>query len=329
MGRPPFRLILNIMAFILSYRRPRSTFQRVLNERRRSISSIQRQEKRPTELLPWAAIPEWHRDNCFITSGYRGEACSTWTCIKSVFAIHNETVNIWTHLIPALAFTFSQLLVQVAINICFPEAAFLDRFVFAANVAAATITTTLSTIYHTLMCHSEGVSNLWLRIDYVGILTLILGSFFSGIYVGFYYEPVPRNRYWTMIIGLSLITALLVLHPKLQGLRYRSLRTWAFVLTGLSGFAPIIHGLYLYGWAQMWVRSGMPYYLLEGLIYGLGAFFFAMRLPESIWPGKFDIWCSSHQIFHVLVVLASLVHFYGVWDAFGWNYENQRMCHAR
>ena len=315
------------MASIISYRRPRSTFQRVLKDRRRSISSsIQRQERRPTELLSWAAIPEWHRDNHFITSGYREESHSTWTCVQSMFAIHNETVNIWTHLIPALVFTFSQLLVQMAINICFPEASPLDRFVFAANIAAATITTSLSTIYHTLMCHSQEVSNLWLRIDYVGILTLILGSFFSGIYVGFYCESIPRSIYWTMITTLSCITALLVLHPNLQGLRYRSLRTWAFVLTGLSGFAPIIHGLWLYGYAQMWVRSGMPYYLLEGLIYGLGAFFFAARIPESIWPGRFDIWCSSHQIFHVLVVLASLVHIYGIWDAFGWNYDNQRVC---
>ena len=315
------------MAFILSYRRPKFTFQRVFNERRRSISSsIHRQEKRPTQLLPWAAIPEWHRDNHFITSGYREESFSTWTCFKSIFAMHNETVNIWTHLIPALAFTFSQLLVQLAISIHYPEATLLDRFVFASNVFAATVTTILSACYHTLMCHSRGVSNLWLRIDYVGILTLILGSFFSGIYVGFYCEPLPRNIYWTMIITLSIITSTLVLSPKLQGLRYRSLRTWAFVLTSLSGFAPIIHGLYLYGWAQMWIRSGMPYYLLEGAIYGLGAFFFAARIPESIRPGKFDIWLSSHQIFHVLVVIASLVHMYGVWGAFGWNYENQRVC---
>lgn len=240
--------------------------------------------------------------------------------------MHNETVNIWTHLIPAFAFTFSQLLVQIAISIQYSEATNLDRFVFAANVAAATVTMTLSAFYHTLMCHSQRLSNLWLRIDYVGILTLIAGSFYSGIYVGYYCETTLRNTYWTMITTLAAITSTLVLHPKLQGLRYRTLRTWAFIITALSGFAPITHGLYLYGWSQMWIRSGMPYYLLEGLIYGLGAFFFASRIPESRWPGKFDIWCSSHQIFHVLVVVASIVHLYGVWTAFGWNYRNQRVC---
>jgi adiponectin receptor len=131
-----------------------------------------------------------------------------------------------------------------------------------------------------------------------------------------------------MITILSVVTSILVLDPKLQGLKYRSLRTWAFILTALSGFAPIIHGIILYGWAEMWVRSGMPYYFLEGLIYGAGAFFFVTRIPESIWPGKFDIWLSSHQIFHVMVVIASLVHMVGVWKAWGWNYMNQRTCLA-
>ena len=311
------------MAFILTYRKPKSTFNRVFNERRRSFS-VPRQESKA--LLSWEALPAWYQDNPFITAGYRDVCNSSWTCFKSMITLHNETVNIWSHMIPGFAFTCGQFMLQLLIQYCFPEATVLDRFVFAANLGCAITTMTLSSLYHALMCHSESVSNLWLRIDYVGILTLILGSFFSGIYVGFYCEPTKRNIYWSMIIILSLITSILVLHPKLQGLKYRTHRTWAFILTSLSGFAPVTHGLVIYGWDVMWVRSGMPYWFFEGAIYGLGAFFFATRIPESIRPGKFDIWFSSHQIFHVLVVIASLVHLYGVWAAFRWNYENQRVC---
>jgi adiponectin receptor len=176
------------------------------------------------------------------------------------------------------------------------------------------------------MNHSFPISSLWLRIDYIGILTLILGSFFSGIFVGFYCEPLLQRVYWSMIITLSLIASVLVLHPQLQGLKYRSHRTSAFVATALSGFAPIGHGLFLYGWEEMWVRSGMPFWFLEGLVYGSGAFFFASRFPESRWPGKFDIWFSSHQIFHVLIVMACAVHLMGVWDAYRWNYHNLQQC---
>ncbi|ETN42494.1 uncharacterized protein HMPREF1541_01651 [Cyphellophora europaea CBS 101466] len=312
------------LSFILSYRRPRSTFNRVLKERRRSISA-RKPEHKPARLLRYDELPEWHKDNPYILSGYRMEGQS-WTCIKSIFAMHNETVNIWTHLLPAGGFALSQILIQLLIDHYYPEATRLDRFVIAFNVAAGIVTMTLSSLYHTLMCHSEHVSNLWLRIDYIGILTLILGSFFSGIHVGFRCEPTLRNIHWTSICVLSVATSILVIDPKLQGLKYRSLRTSAFVLTALSGFAPIIHGLLMYGWSQMWVRSGMPYYFLEGIVYGFGAFLFATRIPESIWPGKFDIWLGSHQLFHVLVVIASLVHMIGVWSAYEWHYENQRSC---
>ena len=129
-----------------------------------------------------------------------------------------------------------------------------------------------------------------------------------------------------MITIFSLITSALVLHPGLQARHYRAYRTNAFVLTGLSGFAPIFHGLYQYGWEEMWVRSGMPFWFLEGIVYGTGAFIFATRFPECVWPAKFDMWGSSHQIFHVLVVTGALVHLRGVWTALAWNYEHNRSC---
>ena len=76
----------------------------------------------------------------------------------------------------------------------------------------------------------------------------------------------------------------------------------------------------------MWERSGMPYWFLEGVVYGFGAMIFATRFPESKWPGRFDMYGTSHQIFHVFVVGAAVVHLWGVWSAYRWNYENLRGC---
>jgi adiponectin receptor len=266
-------------------------------------------------------LPVWYQDNPSIHSGYRPVSYSSQRCFHSWTFLHNETVNIYTHLIPAIFSIFAQVTLQAMLTRHFPQASLQDRIIFSINLLAGTTALLLSSMYHTLMNHSFHVSSLWLRIDYVGILTLILGSFFSGIYVGFYHEPVLCWTYWTMIITLSLITAILVIHPNLQGVSYRSFRTAAFVATGMSGFAPVGHGLWMYGWEEMWVRSGMPFWFLEGLIYSIGALFFATRFPESRWPGKFDIFFSSHQIFHILVVMGSVVHFAGVWDAYRWHYE--------
>jgi len=312
---------------ILTYHKPGSFRRRASLTSTLSTDNVKAAASR-IETIVFEDLPECFQDNPYIRSGYRKIENSTASCLHSCTTLHNETVNIYTHLIPAVFLAVFSIFIQTKITQHFPEATTLDRVVIGANVLAALVTFALSASFHTLMSHSPDAHSFFLRLDYAGILTLILGSFFSGIYVGFYCLPTPRTIYWTMIVTLSLGTATLVLHPRLQSHKYRSVRTYAFVATSLTGFAPIGHGLCLYGWEEMWVRSGMPYYLLEGLIYAAGAFFFISRVPESIWPGSFDIWWSSHQIFHLLVVVAAATHMWGVWQAFAWNYEHTRTCAA-
>lgn len=312
------------MTSILTLRKP-GHFTRPVQRDSQNGSLSEPNAQRP-KLLNFEDLPEWFQDNPSIRSAYRPISYSSWLSLKSLGYLHNESLNIYTHLVPAVASSIAQLFLQHMITKNFPEASLRDRFVFSINLFAITVTMALSTLYHTLINHSQYISCLWLRVDYIGILTLILGSFFSGVFVGFYCEPFLQRVYWTMIITLSIITSVLVMHPKLQGLEWRTHRAWAFIVTGLSGFAPIGHGLFKYGWNQMWVRSGMPFWFLEGIVYLIGTFFYASRFPESRWPGKYDIWGSSHQIFHVLVVIAAATHFSGVWSAYAWNYEHNRQC---
>lgn len=39
-----------------------------------------------------------------IRRGYREELQKAWNCFLSLFYIHNEFVNIWTHLLPAMVY---------------------------------------------------------------------------------------------------------------------------------------------------------------------------------------------------------------------------------
>jgi predicted membrane channel-forming protein YqfA (hemolysin III family) len=36
------------------------------------------------------------------------------------------------------------------------------------------------------------------------------------------------------------------------------------------------------------------------------------HVPERWFPGKFDIWGQSHQLFHILVLIAAFVSYYGI-----------------
>jgi adiponectin receptor len=96
-----------------------------------------------------------------------------------------------------------------------------------------------------------------------------------------------------------------------------------FVMMGLSAVAPVIHGLRLYGLEQMRKTIALDWVVLQGFLYILGAALYAARFPERVKPGLFDIWGSSHQIFHVLVVLAAASHLVGLIKAFDYEYTQR------
>jgi len=52
----------------------------------------------------WTAVhhqhlPAWLRDNDYLVHGHRPQLHSFAECFRSIFRIHTETGNIWTHLI--------------------------------------------------------------------------------------------------------------------------------------------------------------------------------------------------------------------------------------
>lgn len=75
-----------------------------------------------------------------------------------------------------------------------------------------------------------------------------------------------------------------------------------------------------FGFVQLVRQSGLKYYLIEGFLILIGASLYGYRFPESFAPGRFDIWGGSHQLFHTLVVIATAVHFAGLYEAYEYNY---------
>lgn len=51
--------------------------------------------------------------------------------------------------------------------------------------------------------------------------------------------------------------------------------------TALSGFAPLIHGIKLFGFSQMVKQSGILYYFGEGILLIIGVFFYAVSIQTS------------------------------------------------
>ena len=50
-----------------------------------------------------------------------------------------------------------------------------------------------------------------------------------------------------------------------------------------------------------------------------GASMYARRWPECRFPGKFDLVFSSHQLFHICVVVAATIHYKAVFQLLAWR----------
>lgn len=162
-------------------------------------NSHQQVPKTTRRLLTSAEVPPWYGHNSFIHTGYRPIIGSVKLCFESLGYVHNETANIYTHLVPAVVAVVGNYGLYVYFSSHYPNASWRDQLVFHIYLSACIICFGISSIYHMLLCHSEAYASLWARFDYATIVVQILGSFISGIYIGFYCEPHLQKLYWAMV----------------------------------------------------------------------------------------------------------------------------------
>lgn len=271
-----------------------------------AICNTIREEVRELKLIAHAALPEWLKDNDYLHDNHRPPIPCIATCFKSVFCLHSETVNIWTHLIGSL--------ILVGITFWFfvrpsnVPYTWQKVLVFMAFFLSAVACMTFSWLYHTLYCHSAQMSRIFSKLDYSGIAFLILGSFVPWLYYGFYCDHTHMLFYIGTMVVLSTLSIILCMWDRMSSPVYRPLRTATFIGLGLSGVVPFGHNVLIYGLE----RTNFPYILAVASLYIAGALIYAFRFPERFLPGKLDIWGHSHQIFHVCVVVAAIVHYKGI-----------------
>ncbi|KAK0398632.1 hypothetical protein QR680_002683 [Steinernema hermaphroditum] len=254
-------------------------------------------------------LPEWLQDNEFLRHGHRPPLPSFSECFKSIWALHTETGNIWTHLIGCVAFFFLALwfLTRPDTHIQFQE-----KLVFSFFFLGAIFCLGMSCTFHTVSCHSADVVRIFSKLDYVGISLLIIGSFIPWIYYGFYCRMEPKITYIGMVCVLGVAAVIVSLWDKFSESKYRPLRALVFVCMGGSGVIPALHFMWKEGSERLFDQGGFHWLLAMAGLYLLGALLYATRTPERFFPGKFDIWFQSHQLFHICVVCAALVHYYGI-----------------
>jgi adiponectin receptor len=158
-------------------------------------------EKKVEEKLTylWTEIAPWQQDNAYITSGYRPQSNSYAKSWRSLLYIHNETVNIYTHLLGAIIFFFTSYYMYGELKPRYETATKEDVYAFACFFAGAVACLGMSGTYHTIQNHSHEVAIWGNKLDYLGIVFLIWGSFVPVLYYAFQAEPQLMKTYWTMV----------------------------------------------------------------------------------------------------------------------------------
>ncbi|NXM74145.1 PAQR1 protein, partial [Serilophus lunatus] len=262
-------------------------------------------------VIPYDVLPDWLKDNDYLLHGHRPPMPSFRACFRSIFRIHTETGNIWTHLLGFVLFLCLGILTMLRPNMYF-MAPLQEKVVFGMFFLGAVLCLSFSWLFHTVYCHSEKVSRTFSKLDYSGIALLIMGSFVPWLYYSFYCSPQPRLIYLSIVCVLGISAIIVAQWDRFATPKHRQTRAGVFLGLGLSGVVPTLHFTLAEGFVKATTVGQMGWFFLMAVMYITGAALYAARIPERFFPGKFDIWFQSHQIFHVLVVAAAFVHFYGV-----------------
>ncbi|KAI0023283.1 adiponectin receptor protein 1 [Xylariomycetidae sp. FL0641] len=267
-------------------------------------------------LLTWTEILPWQRDNEFITTGYRQASFSYRLSLRSIFAIHNETANIWSHLLGAWFFA-SMLVRYVHLSWSDPELRYRDLVVLGIYTVCVSVCFGLSTFFHTFSDHSKELHRFGNELDHLGIVLVMWGTGISGTYFAFYCQPSPRNGYVCLLSGTALACALFTLQPNFRRPTFRTARFLTYCLLGASLFAPVVHGWCKFG-SDLEDMMSLRSFLGLAFINFTGAAGYAARVPERWFPRTFDLLGQSHNWMHILVLVGALVRLQGLVDAIEW-----------
>jgi len=259
-------------------------------------------------LCSFAELPEYLKFNKYIYTGYRKEF-SLRLCLKSIFRVHNETGNIWSHL---LGFAYFMYLTIHTLLTTLDDTSIAVKVIFLVYLIGAQIAMFFSALYHTFLCHSEHLCVRVTMLDYIGIGILVVGSYYPPVFFGFHCAPNWRLAY---LIGFSVVGLPSVFGPLFEFYHHPNfdrIRLFLMLSTAISGIIPVIHLQFVLPPDEyegtLWIGLHGRLYLMY-LLYFAAVVVYATQFPERFYPGKFDNWFHSHQWWHVLVLLGTSIHF--------------------
>ena len=115
-------------------------------------------------LISYDELPAWRQNNQFILAHYRPTSYSFFTSFQSLFQLHNESVNIHSHLFGAWVFFF------IALSLYAFERHLLtwaDTVAFLIFFSSAIVCLGISATYHSVSNHSPKVRRVPIKTCFI------------------------------------------------------------------------------------------------------------------------------------------------------------------
>jgi len=229
-------------------------------------------------------IPLWTKKK-YILSGYRSQK-NKLNCFISIFNIHNETINIWTHMTCLIYYIYILIAKNNNNNIIIKLYEIISIICFA-----------MSTCYHTYMPMSHKNYLLLLKLDLFSIILNIVTSNILIFYYWFWCYKTIRNMYiyisgLYMGIGIGIVTLM----------KIDIIKNYNYILAYYSIYnvGIIISYIHIYNMTDGDVDKIIKYNFIKPMKYFFGGFIiYTTKIPEKLFPKKFDIIGNSHQLWHI------------------------------
>jgi len=264
-------------------------------------------------------LPEWYKPYAFVYSGYR-LGYGPCACAASVLSWHNETLNIWTHLLGGVAwFGACEKLWRVLPASRRPVHAVLWTVCGAMPLASATA--------HTFHCVGRRASKALWRLDMASVAALLYSrAVVEGTLFLACWPPLVAS--WivaaTAVCGVAALLAVALDRPNWLALSFSFLHLPLIYHVLRDNDADASRAVRLVSLGSL---SGVVGFLVR-----------ATNVPERwiAWrPSKptdcrlfFDLVGASHQIWHLATILGPVLCLYGTVDLLAYRLHQPCRGHA-
>eukprot|EP00357_Protocruzia_adherens_P000020 CAMPEP_0114978812 /NCGR_PEP_ID=MMETSP0216-20121206/4022_1 /TAXON_ID=223996 /ORGANISM="Protocruzia adherens, Strain Boccale" /LENGTH=313 /DNA_ID=CAMNT_0002340065 /DNA_START=176 /DNA_END=1117 /DNA_ORIENTATION=+ len=226
---------------------------------------------------------------------------------RSIVQIHNETINIWSHIIGALIFL--KLFWDEFWDLHHP---FVETTFLLIYLGSCTITMVLSSLYHSYNCCEKKIAQAVFKCDLSGI-SLLEGV--SGLLVAFSAFRCDRMAVVCLCgLQLFLISAAMILINSDKFIRdeYKNCRAFFFMFFNVC--CAIMLPIWYFMNSNADERGDFMGKIVACLsMYVIGFVIYITYFPECVFSKKtrfFDIYFNSHQFWHLFSFLGALLGYY-------------------